>query len=119
MAHAERALALTAGLRQGAQRLRPAHRHLPEHPVRAGRDADRARAARSYIDQCILALNAGELTADEAAGAKYWTTDLQAEVARRSAVQLHGGYGFMAEYEVARLWRDARVSASTAAPTRS
>ena len=36
--------------------------------------------ARSYIDQCILALNAGELTADEAAGAKYWTTELHGEI---------------------------------------
>ncbi len=69
----------------------------------------KTRAAQSYIDQCILALNAGELTADEAAGAKYWTTDLLAEVTD-AAVQLHGGYGYMDEYEVSRLWRDARVT---------
>ncbi len=69
----------------------------------------KTRAARSYIDQCTLALNAGDLTADEAAGAKYWTTDLLAEVTD-AAVQLHGGYGYMDEYEVSRLWRDARVT---------
>jgi alkylation response protein AidB-like acyl-CoA dehydrogenase len=69
----------------------------------------KTRAARSYVDQCMLALNAGELTADEAAGVKYWTTDVQAEVVD-AAVQLHGGYGFMDEYEVSRLWRDARVT---------
>jgi alkylation response protein AidB-like acyl-CoA dehydrogenase len=69
----------------------------------------KARAARAYVDQCTLALNASELTADEAAGAKYWTTDLLAEVTD-AAVQLHGGYGYMDEYEVSRLWRDARVT---------
>ncbi|MCW2545791.1 MAG: putative acyl-CoA dehydrogenase [Mycobacterium sp.] len=69
----------------------------------------KTRAAKSYLDQCILALNAGELTADEAAGIKYWTTDLLAEVAD-AAVQLHGGYGYMDEYEVSRIWRDARVT---------
>jgi alkylation response protein AidB-like acyl-CoA dehydrogenase len=69
----------------------------------------KTRAAQSYLDQCILALNAGELTADEAAGVKYWTTDLLAEVAD-AAVQLHGGYGYMDEYEVSRIWRDARVT---------
>jgi alkylation response protein AidB-like acyl-CoA dehydrogenase len=69
----------------------------------------KTRAAQSYVDQCILALNAGELTADEAAGVKYWTTDLLAEVTD-AAVQLHGGYGYMDEYEVSRLWRDARVT---------
>jgi alkylation response protein AidB-like acyl-CoA dehydrogenase len=69
----------------------------------------KTRAAQSYLDQCILALNAGELTADEAAGIKYWTTDLLAEVVD-AAVQLHGGYGYMDEYEISRLWRDARVT---------
>ncbi len=69
----------------------------------------KTRAARSYVDQCILALNAGELSADEAAGVKCWTTDVLAEVVD-AAVQLHGGYGYMDEYEVSRLWRDARVT---------
>ena len=69
----------------------------------------KTRAARSYVDQCILALNDGELSADEAAGVKYWTTDLLAEITD-AAVQLHGGYGYMDEYEVSRLWRDARVT---------
>jgi len=68
----------------------------------------KTQAARVYIDGCIAALVAGELTAAEAAGAKAWTTDLQCEVADR-CVQLHGGYGYMREYEISRLWRDARV----------
>jgi len=61
-----------------------------------------------YVDRCIEAVNAGELTAEEAAGAKLWTTETQWEIVDR-CLQLHGGYGYMNEYEIARLWRDARV----------
>jgi alkylation response protein AidB-like acyl-CoA dehydrogenase len=64
--------------------------------------------ARSHVDRCIVAVNDGSLSPAEAAGAKALMTDLQNEVADR-CVQLHGGYGYMVEYEVARLWRDARV----------
>ncbi|MCX0272827.1 acyl-CoA dehydrogenase family protein [Nocardia zapadnayensis] len=62
----------------------------------------------AYLDTCIAALNAGELTAQEAAGAKWWATETQWEILDR-CLQLHGGYGYMNEYEIARLWRDARV----------
>ena len=65
-------------------------------------------AARAHVDRCISALLVDELTPAEAAGAKAWTTDLQCEVVDR-CVQLHGGYGYMREYEISRLWRDARV----------
>jgi alkylation response protein AidB-like acyl-CoA dehydrogenase len=65
-------------------------------------------AARAYVDTCLSALGRGDLTAAEAAGVKAWTTDLQNEVVDR-CVQLHGGYGYMREYEISRLWRDARV----------
>jgi alkylation response protein AidB-like acyl-CoA dehydrogenase len=64
--------------------------------------------ARAYVDRCIAAQVAGELTAEQAAGAKYWTTDLQFAVTDLG-LQLHGGYGYMEEYEIARLWRDCRV----------
>jgi alkylation response protein AidB-like acyl-CoA dehydrogenase len=63
---------------------------------------------QTYVDQCILAVNAGELSADEAAGAKWWATETQWKIVDR-CLQLHGGYGYMNEYEIARLWRDARV----------
>ena len=49
---------------------------------------------QSFIDRCVLALNAGELTADEAAMAKWWCTELQGRVVDLG-VQLHGGYGYM------------------------
>jgi alkylation response protein AidB-like acyl-CoA dehydrogenase len=64
--------------------------------------------ARTFVDECIRALNAGDLTATDAAMAKYWTTDLQSKVADR-CLQLHGGYGYMDEYAVSKAWRDARV----------
>jgi acyl-CoA dehydrogenase len=64
--------------------------------------------AQNYVDACVLALNDGTLTAPDAAGAKYWTTELQWKVVDR-CLQLFGGYGYMEEYPIARIWRDARV----------
>ena len=64
--------------------------------------------AHAYLDRCVQAALDGELTAAEAAGAKWWATELQWEIVDR-CLQLHGGYGYINEYEIARLWRDARV----------
>ncbi len=65
--------------------------------------------AQAFVDQCVLALNASELTPEDAAKAKYWCTDVQGRVIDR-CVQLHGGYGYMTEYPIARAWADARVT---------
>ena len=65
--------------------------------------------AQTFIDRCVLALNAGELTAEEAAMAKWWCTELQGRVID-TGVQLHGGYGYMAEYPIARAYGDARIT---------
>jgi alkylation response protein AidB-like acyl-CoA dehydrogenase len=65
--------------------------------------------ARVYIDRCAEALNAGELTAEDAAMAKWWCTDLQGRVVDR-CLQLFGGYGYMLEYPIARAFADARVT---------
>ncbi len=64
--------------------------------------------AQTFIDRCVEALAAGELTAEEAAEAKWWCTELQNRVADR-CLQLHGGYGYMLEYPIAKAWADARV----------
>ena len=64
--------------------------------------------AWAFIDKCSLALNNGELTAEEAAMAKWWTTELQKRAVDQ-CLQLHGGYGYMDEYPISRLWRDGRV----------
>jgi alkylation response protein AidB-like acyl-CoA dehydrogenase len=61
-----------------------------------------------YVDRCTVAANAGQLTAEEAAGAKLFATESQWQILDR-CLQLHGGYGYVNEYEIARLWRDARV----------
>lgn len=64
--------------------------------------------AQSHLDRCTLALNAGDLTDVEAAKAKWWCTELQQKVVN-SCLQLHGGYGYMTEYPVARAFTDARI----------
>ncbi len=65
-------------------------------------------AAQCYLDQCVLAVNNGTLSDQDAAGLKWWTSEVQWEILDR-CLQLHGGYGYINEYEIARLWRDSRV----------
>jgi alkylation response protein AidB-like acyl-CoA dehydrogenase len=63
---------------------------------------------RVFVDQCVLALNRGELTTEDASMAKWWATELQKRVVDQ-CVQLHGGYGYMREYPIAKAYLDARV----------
>ncbi|MFC5993215.1 acyl-CoA dehydrogenase family protein [Pseudonocardia hispaniensis] len=65
--------------------------------------------AQHYIDDCVRALNAGELTAVDASKAKWWCTELQGRVLDR-CLQLHGGYGYMTEYPIAKAYADARIT---------
>ncbi|MGZ8689798.1 MAG: acyl-CoA dehydrogenase family protein, partial [Aeromicrobium sp.] len=65
--------------------------------------------AEAYVDKGVDAHSRGELTAIDAAKAKWWSAEIQNDVLDH-CVQLHGGYGFMNEYRVARAWRDARVT---------
>jgi alkylation response protein AidB-like acyl-CoA dehydrogenase len=65
--------------------------------------------AEHYLDDCVRALNAGELSAIDAAKAKWWCTELQGRVIDR-CLQLHGGYGYMTEYPIARAFTDARIT---------
>ena len=62
-----------------------------------------------YVDDCVRALNAGELSVVDAAKAKWWCTELQGR-AVDTCLQLHGGYGYMTEYPIARAYADARVT---------
>jgi len=66
------------------------------------------KVTRAFVDNCIQAALAGELTPEEAAAAKWWATELQWEITDR-CMQLYGGYGYINEYEIATLWKDARV----------
>ncbi len=63
---------------------------------------------RTYVDRGVELLNKGELTVEDAAQAKWWTTEMCNRVMDR-CLQLHGGYGYMMEYPVARAWQDTRV----------
>jgi alkylation response protein AidB-like acyl-CoA dehydrogenase len=65
--------------------------------------------ARAFVDRCVEAHVAGRLTPVDAAKAKWWSADVQNRVID-ACVQLHGGYGYMDEYPVARAWADARVT---------
>ena len=66
-------------------------------------------AMQCYIDQSVLLLNNGELTADDAAAAKLLTSELEARVVDQ-CLQLHGGAGYMDEYRICRIYQDARIS---------
>jgi len=62
-----------------------------------------------YIDRCLEGVLDGDLSAVEAAKAKWFCTETAKKVID-GCVQLHGGYGYMKEYRVARAWMDARVT---------
>ncbi len=70
--------------------------------------ATKTRIARVFVDDCIARIVNGSLDTVTASMAKYWTTDIQQEVLDE-CVQLHGGYGYMNEYLVCRMFADARV----------
>lgn len=63
---------------------------------------------RSFTDECIVKESKGELSAEEAAMLKYWNTELLKRVVDR-CVQLHGGYGYMTEYPIAKAYQDVRI----------
>ena len=62
----------------------------------------------AYVDRAITLYNEGQLSAEEAAKVKFWTTEREGEVLD-TCVQLHGGYGYIMEYPIARAFLDARV----------
>ena len=67
-----------------------------------------ALIARTFVDQCVLNLLKGNLDATTASMAKYWCTEKQCEIIDE-CLQLHGGAGYMDEYEISRMYTDARV----------
>ena len=67
-----------------------------------------AAVTRTFVESCIEKLIAGTLDPETAAMAKWWATDKQCEIID-DCVQLHGGYGYMLEYPVARMWTDGRI----------
>jgi len=67
-----------------------------------------AHVGRVFVDSCIERFLAGQLDDTTAAMAKYWLTDSQCRIVDE-CLQLHGGYGYMTEYPIARMWTDSRV----------
>lgn len=66
-------------------------------------------AAKVFVNDCIARLLKGELDVATASMAKYWVTELQGEVVDK-CLQFHGGWGYINEYEIARMFRDSRIS---------
>src|SRR3954462_6336258 len=69
----------------------------------------RLDVTQAFVDQCVAAHAEHQLSAVDAAKAKWWSAEVQ-NVVIDACVQLHGGYGYMEEYEVAHAWMDARVT---------
>jgi acyl-CoA dehydrogenase len=67
-----------------------------------------AHIGRVFIDNCIEQFISERLDAVTVAMAKYWLTDCECRIIDR-CVQLHGGYGYMQEFPIARMWVDSRV----------
>lgn len=65
--------------------------------------------AQAFVDQCVMEHDQGELSADDAAKAKLFTSELEGRVVD-ACVQLHGGAGYMDEYPICRMYLNARVS---------
>jgi alkylation response protein AidB-like acyl-CoA dehydrogenase len=70
--------------------------------------ATEVQIAQVYVDRCVELHCDRKLSAEQAAAAKYWCTELQNKVVDR-CLQLHGGYGYMREYPIARAWADSRI----------
>lgn len=70
--------------------------------------ATEVHIARVFVNDCITKLNAGEVDTSLASMAKWWTTELQKKVVDQG-VQLHGGYGYMMEYPIAKAYVDSRI----------
>ena len=68
-----------------------------------------AAVLRVFLERCILEFTRGELDAPTAAALKWWATEQQCSIVD-DCVQLHGGYGYILDYPIARMWLDSRVS---------
>ncbi|MGH7293532.1 MAG: acyl-CoA dehydrogenase family protein [Polyangiaceae bacterium] len=106
--NAERAVAITAQhVKERAAFGKPLF-DLQNTRMKLAECATEAQVGRVFLDSCIARQLAGSMDAATAAMAKYWLTEREFHVLDE-CVQLHGGYGYMAEYPIARMWVDCRV----------
>jgi alkylation response protein AidB-like acyl-CoA dehydrogenase len=108
MAHAEKAFELAIDYAKTRKAFGQAIGSFQANRFTLAEMHTKIKSMRCYVDRCIELHVAGELSAADAAGAKFLTTELEFESLDK-CLQLHGGYGYMEEYEIARRWRDARV----------
>jgi alkylation response protein AidB-like acyl-CoA dehydrogenase len=109
IAHAKQILAETIQYAHDRQAFKQPIGSLQHNKFLLAELVTKIEVAEAYVDQAVLAHTKGEATAIDAAKAKWWSSEVQNDVLDH-CVQLHGGYGFMNEYRVARAWRDARVT---------
>jgi len=108
LAMAERAVAITTRYAKDRLAFGKPLSDLQNTRFRLAECATDAHVGRVFIDSCIERYQAGQLDSVTAAMAKYWLTECQNRVID-ACVQLHGGYGYMLEYPIARMWIDSRM----------
>ncbi|MGE0845964.1 MAG: acyl-CoA dehydrogenase family protein [Flavobacteriaceae bacterium] len=108
MARIERALAVTLDYVKERKAFGKAVIDFQNTQFKLAECKTEATVGRVFTDHCIAQHLEGKLGAVEASMAKYWTTDLQCRIIDE-CLQLHGGYGYMNEYPIARMYKDARV----------
>jgi len=109
VAHARAALGWTIDYCKERQAFGKPIAELQNTKFRLAEMATEIEIGQAFVDASVLALNDGTLTAEEAAMSKWWCTELQKRV-MDTCLQLHGGYGYMIEYPIARAFQDARIS---------
>lgn len=108
VAAAERAIELTAEYARSRKVYGKPLLDLQATRFKLAEARTETQVGRVFVDDCIARFVAGSFDAVTAAMAKYWLTEMQCRVID-DCVQLHGGYGYMHEYAIARMWADARV----------
>jgi len=108
VATAERALSITTKYAKERKAFGQALMEFQNTRFKLAQCKTEARIGRVFIDDCIARFIAGQLDDVTAAMAKYWLTECQCRIVDE-CVQLHGGYGYMTEYPIARMWMDSRV----------
>ena len=115
VATAEQAVAMTARYAQERMAFGKPLFDLQNTRFKLAECRTESHIGRVFIDHCIERFVAGHLDDISAAMAKYWLTDCQCRIVDE-CLQLHGGYGYMTEYPIARMWTDSRVQRIYAGP---
>jgi acyl-CoA dehydrogenase len=108
VATAERAVAITTKYAKERKAFGQALIEFQNTRFKLAQCKTESHIGRVFIDNCVSRFIAGQLDPVTAAMAKYWLTECQCRIIDE-CVQLHGGYGYMTEYPIARMWMDSRV----------